>query len=77
MKILCSYLLLITNCFCKDTSQVKNNFLQRTINPEIQKYWNLIGGMCGGKLNPTLEKISSLYYSQETPDKDRAYYILR
>lgn len=73
MKILCSFLLLITNCFCEDNSQVKkNNFLQRSINPEIQKYWNLSGGMNGGILSPNLKKINFGYWSSLTPTKEEA-----
>lgn len=52
-----------------------NNSIQRCINPQIRSNWNVLGGMCGGKLSPTLEVIDFAFWSDEHPSKERARQI--
>lgn len=52
-----------------------NNQLVRCINPQIRDFWCLQGGMCGGKLSPTLEVIDFAFWSDEYPSKERARQI--
>lgn len=52
-----------------------NNQLVRCINSQIRDFWCLHGGMCGGKLSPTLEVIDYAFWSNEHPSKERARQI--